>query len=274
VIWAADVPASSTFGLWSLVDPTAAGGKALWNTDKAKAKISPPLAAPTDYFDVTVNAMAGAISSGCAWAQSNSLSNDSVSVVQRRGDAFGSPLSHRRGHGRRVILQDGTSGSISGWGWAENGFGNFAPTSTSGDRDVHTIRAAADRRRLSRSDRAQPDLYTRTAPGAGKNDDTILGSTIAGRPAAAPPRQNRGSGPIGTVSINGMASYDAASGSSRSLATPAPSSARRTGYRLSAAARRRLDRRAADRHREHSVWARAGVWCANRWPPDPRTRSY
>jgi len=220
VIWAADVPASSLFGLWSLVDdPTAAGGKALWNTDKAKAKISPPLASPTDYFEVSVTAMAGVPYH--LWlrmrAQSNSLSNDSVSVqFSDAVDAFGSP-HYRIGEaaGAEVILQDGTAGSISGWGWAENGFGNFGSDIYYATTGTHTIRVQ------TRTDGAyvdqivlSPDAYTRTAPGADKNDSTILGSTISGAPGGGVPplpepwlRTD-----IGTVSINGVAGYDAATG--------------------------------------------------------------
>ena len=223
VIWAVDVPPSSVFGLWSPIDdPTAAGGKALWNTDKGKSKISPPLAEPLNYFEVTFTAMAGVPYH--LWlrmrAQSNSLSNDSVSVQFGDAvDAFGSPLYRiGGGSGAEVIQQDGTSGSISGWGWADNGFGNFGPDIYFVTTGTHTLRVQ------QRTDGAiidqivlSPDTYTRIPPGTGKNDDTILGSTISGAPGGgAPPLPEPWQRTdIGTVSINGLASYDDATGTFR-----------------------------------------------------------
>ena len=57
-----------------------------------------------------------------------------------------------------------------------------------------------------------PDTYTRTMPGLAKNDTTILASTISGAPGGiAPPLPDPWQrGDVGTVAINGMASYDAA----------------------------------------------------------------
>jgi hypothetical protein len=220
VIWAKDVPPSSVFGLWSfLSDPTAAGGIALWNPDKGKSKISPALAAPANYFEVTFTAMAGVPYH--LWirmrAQSNSLSNDSVSVqFSDAVDAFGSP-HYRIGEasGAEVIQQDGSSGSISGWGWAENGYGNFGPDIYFATTGTHTIRvqqrtdgAIVDQIVLS------PDFYTRTPPGALKNDATILGSTISGAAGGgAPPLPSPWlRTDVGTVGINGLASHDESTG--------------------------------------------------------------
>jgi phosphatidylserine/phosphatidylglycerophosphate/cardiolipin synthase-like enzyme len=220
VIWAADVPPSSVFGLWSFLnDPTAAGGKALWNADKGKSKISPALAAPVNYFDVTFTAMAGVPYH--LWirmrSQANTLSNDSVSVqFSDAVDPFGSP-HYRIGEasGAEVIQQDGTSGSISGWGWADNGFGNFGPDIYFATTGTHTIRVQ------QRTDGAiidqivlSPDAFTRTPPGALKNDSTILSSTISGAPGggAAPLPAPWLRSDVGTVAINGTASYDEATG--------------------------------------------------------------
>jgi len=223
VIWAADVPATGVVGLWSFLDdPTAAGGKALWNPDKGKSKISPPLAAPLNYFEATFTAMAGVPYH--LWirmrAQSNSLSNDSVSVQFGDAvDAFGSP-HYRIGEasGAEIVQQDGASGSISGWGWADNGFGNFGPDIYFQTTGTHTIRvqqrtdgAIVDQIVLS------PDLYTRTPPGALTNDATVLDSTISGAAGGSPPplpspwlRTD-----VGTVGINGLASLDETTGTFR-----------------------------------------------------------
>jgi phosphatidylserine/phosphatidylglycerophosphate/cardiolipin synthase-like enzyme len=218
VIWATDVQPTSVVGLWTfLTDPTAANGAALWNTDKGKSKVSPPLASPVSYFDATFHAVAGVPYH--LWvrirAQNNSISNDAVGVqFSDSVDAFGSPhYAIGTDTGTEVSLQDGTSGSISGWGWADNGFGNFGPDIYFATTGTHTIRiqprddgAIVDQIVLS------PDTYVRTAPGAAKNDWTILGSTVSGMPGGTPaplpdPWQRSD---IGTVAINGMATYDSA----------------------------------------------------------------
>jgi phosphatidylserine/phosphatidylglycerophosphate/cardiolipin synthase-like enzyme len=218
VIWAKDVPSTSVTGLWSFVaDPTAAGGYALWNTDKGKSKISPALASPVNFFEATFDAMAGVPYH--AWvrlrAQANSLNNDSVSAqFSDSVDAFGSAIN-RIGTpaGAEFVLQDGTSGSISGWGWTDNGFGNVGPDVYFATTGPHTIRiqqrtdgAVIDQIVLS------PDTYVRSAPGALKNDSTILGSTVSGAAGGgAPPLPSPWlRGDVGSVAINGIASYDAA----------------------------------------------------------------
>jgi regulation of enolase protein 1 (concanavalin A-like superfamily) len=189
----------------------------LWNPDKGKSKITPALAAPVNYFEATFTAMAGVPYH--LWirmrAQANSLSNDSVSAqFSDAVDAFGSP-HYRIGEaaGAEVVQQDGASGSISGWGWADNGFGNFGPDIYFATTGTHTIRvqqrtdgAIVDQIVLS------PDFYTRTPPGSLKNDATVLGSTISGAAGGGPPplpspwlRTD-----VGTVGINGLASFDEA----------------------------------------------------------------
>src|SRR5439155_4922136 len=90
--------------------------------------------------------------------------------------------------GAEFVLQDGTSGSISGWGWADNGFGNFGPDIYFATTGTHTIRIQVrtdgtilDQIVLS------PDTYVRVAPGAARNDTTILGSTVSGAPGGGEP---------------------------------------------------------------------------------------
>jgi regulation of enolase protein 1 (concanavalin A-like superfamily) len=219
VIWARDVQGQSVVGSWQFInDPTAAGAYALWNPDKGKSKITPALASPVSYFEATFTATAHVPYH--MWvrmrSQANSLNNDSVSAqFSDSTDAFGSP-TYRIGtpSGPEFILQDGASASISGWGWADNGFGNFGPDIYFETTGSHTIRVQVrtdgtilDQIVLS------PDSYTRVAPGGAKNDATILGSTISGLPGGgAPPLPDPWQrGDIGTVSINGIASYDAAS---------------------------------------------------------------
>ena len=220
VIRSGDVAPGSIVGAWQfLADPTAAGGTALWNPDKGKSKISPALAAPVSYFEAAFTATANVPYH--LWirmrSQANSLNNDSVSAQFGDSvDAFGSP-NYRIGtpSGAEVVLQDGASGSISGWGWADNGFGNFGPDIYFAATGTHTIRiqvrtdgSILDQIVLS------PDAYVRSSPGAAKNDTTILASTVSGAPGGgAPPLPDPWQrGDIGVVSINGTASMDAATG--------------------------------------------------------------
>src|SRR5260221_11706493 len=143
------------------------------------------------------------------------MKSDSVSAqFSDSVDAFGSP-NYRVGapSGAEFVLQDGTSGSISGWGWADNGFGNFGPDIYFAATGSHTIRiqvrtdgTIVDQIVLS------PDAFVRSSPGAAKNDTTILASTTSGAAGGtAPPLPDPWQrGDIGVVSINGMASFDAA----------------------------------------------------------------
>jgi hypothetical protein len=123
-------------------------------------------------------------------SQANSLNNDSVSAqFSDSVDAFGS-ANYRIGtpSGAEFVLQDGASGSLSGWGWADNGFGNFGPDIYFASTGSHTIRVQV------RTDGTivdqivvSPDTFVRASPGAATNDTTIL-------------------------SINGMASVDGGTG--------------------------------------------------------------
>ncbi len=60
VLWTANVAPSAITGNWqTLGDATAAGGEAMWNPDAGQAKISPALASPSNFFEMTFNAKAG-----------------------------------------------------------------------------------------------------------------------------------------------------------------------------------------------------------------------
>src|SRR5256885_8859196 len=191
VMWAAtDVAPGNVFGSWQVMaDTTAAGRQALWNPDHGQSKIPPPLAAPANYFETTFTALAG--TGYHLWlrlkAQGNSTANNSVSVqFDDAIDQFGSPL-YRIGdtQGAEIALTD-PSGTLSGWGWEDNGF-NGAPATL-----VYFSSTGQHRLRIQqRSDGAfvdqivlSPDAFLTSPPGGTKNDATIYGSTIDG---AAPP---------------------------------------------------------------------------------------
>jgi len=118
VIWAKDVPGSSVVGLWTFIgDPTAAGGYALWNTDKGKSKISTALASPSISRGDVRTRMAGVpYHMWVRLARSQLAQYDSVTPSQRFGRRFGS-ATNRIGTaaGAEFVLQGCTSGSISGW---------------------------------------------------------------------------------------------------------------------------------------------------------------
>lgn len=219
VIWASDVQPADVYGRWSpIADPTAAGGVALWNPDKANATIAPALAAPASYFEAAFDAMKGVPYH--IWirlrAQANSLSNNSVHVqFSDSVDPFGT-ASYRIGTAAsQEILLQGTT--LAGWGWADNStatkFGSDIYFAATGP---HTIRVqqrtdgpTIDEIVLS------PDTYIRTAPGAARMDGTVLASTLSGVPAPARPTLAdpwRGAD-IGVVGINGLAGSEPASGS-------------------------------------------------------------
>jgi len=217
VIWAADVPPAAIGGRWTAIaDATAAGGVALWNADKGNAKISPPLAAPVNYFEATFDALSGVPYH--IWirmrAQSNSLSNNSVSVQFNDSvDPFGT-ATYRIGStsGVELLLTD-PSGALSGWGWTDNSGATFGADIYFAASGTHTLRvqqradgAVVDQIVLS------PDRYVRVSPGVRKYDLTQLASTVSGlAPAAriALPDPWR-SQDIGVVGINGFASADPA----------------------------------------------------------------
>ena len=219
VIWAGDVRPTALTGLWQFTtDPTAAGGQALLNPDKGKATISPPLAAPLNYFEVSFDAVAGVPYH--LWirlrASNNSLSNDSVTAQFSDSlDVFSTPVYQvGSSSGAGVILHDGSAGTLSGWGWADNGFGTMGPDIYFATTGLHTLRiqqradgAVIDQIVLS------PDTWIRSAPGASKNDSTWLPSTISG---SAPPARTIldpwQTATVGTVGISGVASLDTASG--------------------------------------------------------------
>jgi phosphatidylserine/phosphatidylglycerophosphate/cardiolipin synthase-like enzyme len=216
-IWASDVPPASLVGMWQFVsDPTAVGGTALLNPDKGKATVTPALAAPANYFDVEFDAMAGVPYH--LWIRmrsyNNSTSNDSVSVQFSDSlDHLGTPV-YRIGSpsGAEVILRDGAAGTLSGWGWADNGYGVVGPDVYFATTGRHTLRVQ------TRADGAvidqivlSPHAFIRSAPGSGKNDQSMYASTVSG----ATPQPTNIEMPwqiatLGTVGINGILRRDVA----------------------------------------------------------------
>jgi putative Ig domain-containing protein len=178
VLYASD--ASKIAGTWSLVaDAAAAGGSRIWNQDKAAAKITTPIANPVNYFEITFQAEAGVPyhlwvrgkADASAWA------NDSV-YVQYSGslDATGA-AAYRIGttSARTVSIEQGTNAGLSGWGWSDDAWDALADSITFATSGTQTIRVQVREDGLSIDQIVlSAGTYQMTAPGAAKNDTTIL----------------------------------------------------------------------------------------------------
>jgi len=169
-------------GAWQLTpDAAAANGAAMANPDAGAAKITTAFAAPANYVEYTFQAEAG--KDYRLWmrgrAQNDYWANDSV-YVQFSGsvDASGAPTSRIGTTSSYVVnLEDAAGAGVSGWGWQDDGYGagvlgplvRFATTGTQTIR----IQVREDGYRFDQIV-LSGEKYLTTAPGALKNDTTIL----------------------------------------------------------------------------------------------------
>ena len=169
-------------GTWRVVsDTTAAGGQRLEQPEAGAAAIDPPLANPTHYVEFSVNVvpdtnyrmwlrLKGAGNSGYSdsvWVQTADTVDASDTPVFRIGTTSAT----------RVNLQDCTGCSIAGWGWQDNGFGTgtLGPLLRFATGGAQTIRIQAREDGVSIDQVVlSPATYLNRAPGALKNDTTIL----------------------------------------------------------------------------------------------------
>jgi hypothetical protein len=115
-------------GNWTVVaDTTAAGGAAIRNPDAGAPKITTALAQPSDYFELTFNAVAGVPYR--LWlhgrADNDYWGNDSV-YVQFSGTVTSAGADvYRIGTtaATYVSLEECNGCGISGWKWQDNGYG-------------------------------------------------------------------------------------------------------------------------------------------------------
>ena len=173
--------ASAKVGAWSLVnDTTAADGVRLANPDAGQAKLVTPLAAPSNYFELTFTVEAGRAYH--LWirgkAQNNSWTNDSVFVQFSGSTTSTGSAIYRIGTTSAMMysLEEDSGAGESGWGWQDNGYGlgvlgdNVYFTGTQ-----QTIRVQAREDGLSIDQIVlSPVAYLANAPGVAKNDATIL----------------------------------------------------------------------------------------------------
>jgi PKD repeat protein len=195
--------ASTRVGDWSVVtDPTAAGGRAIWNRDVGRPKINSPVALPGHYFEMTFHAVAGRPYR--LWvrgrAENNSPYNDSVFVqFSSTVGSNGAPV-FRIGttDATTINLEDCLGCGVQGWGWQDNGWGvgvmgplvNFSNTGLQRLRvQVREDGLLLDQIVLS------PELYLETSPGALRNDSTVL-TESSGLPAPTITGVTPGFGPV------------------------------------------------------------------------------
>ena len=123
-------------------------GAALANPDFAQAKITPALADPVNEFEMTFSAVAN--TPYHLWvrirAQGNSMRNDSVHVqfsdsVTSTG---GATMQIASTSSAEIVLQNGDADtSLSGWGWADNGWNTLGPNIYFRTSGPHTAAGAA-----------------------------------------------------------------------------------------------------------------------------------
>jgi phosphatidylserine/phosphatidylglycerophosphate/cardiolipin synthase-like enzyme len=194
VLWTANIPPDGVRGDWTrIVDPTAAGGAALHNPNRTRAKIAPALTGPANYFEASFQAMSGVAYH--VWirmrAESNSTSNDSIHVQFSDAlDSLGNPVARiGTSSSFEPVLQDGPNGvAPQGWGWTDNGWDGLGPQIFFAATGTHTIRIQQredgpiiDQIVLS------PREFVVDAPGPHTNDSTILPENAGGEPPPPPP---------------------------------------------------------------------------------------
>jgi hypothetical protein len=178
-------PASEAqiIGGWTIVaDTSAAGGARLQNTDLTAPKLTEALADPANAFDLSFTAVAGIPYR--LWirgkAHGNHYNNDSV-FVQFDGTvtAAGDPV-WRIGtrSATTVVIEDCSGCGLQGWGWADNGYAIVGPPLYFGSSGPQRIRVQVREDGLGIDQIViSPSHYLDTAPGATRNDTTILPMT-------------------------------------------------------------------------------------------------
>jgi hypothetical protein len=151
--------------------------------DAGVAKITAPLANPTNYFEVTFNAQAN--TPYRLWfrgrAQADSYANDSF-YVQFSGSvtSTGTPVNRiQTTEAVPMVLEDCGGCGVAGWGWQDDGYGTgvLGPLMyfTAGPQ-IMRIQGREDGIEIDQFV-LSPDIYLTSAPGATKNDTTILTKT-------------------------------------------------------------------------------------------------
>jgi regulation of enolase protein 1 (concanavalin A-like superfamily) len=172
-------------GEWTIQQATgAAGGWMVRDPDQGAAKVTTPAGDPPNYFELEFLAEANVPYH--LWmrmkADNDSYQNDSVWVQFSDSVDTGGHSVWRIGStdATGVVLEDCSGCGEQGWGWNDNGYGTAATPVMFATSGWHTIRIqqredgiAFDQIVLSN------DRWANTAPGANKNDTTILAQSFA-----------------------------------------------------------------------------------------------
>jgi len=172
--------ASRVSGAWSLVaDATAAGGKRMSNPDAGAAKLTTPLASPSNYFELTFQADAGVAYH--LWmrgkAVNNYWGNDSVYVQYSDSVTSAGAATARIGStsAQTFSVENGVNAGLAGWGWNDDAYEGLGGSIYFATTGTHTVRVQVREDGISLDQIVlSPSAYLTTAPGAAKNDTTIL----------------------------------------------------------------------------------------------------
>ena len=176
-------PSLELGGAWRVeADATAADGFKVRHPNAGAAKILVAPVNPTNYFDLTFNALAGRPYR--IWvrgkADSNAWANDSVFVQFDGSVDSNNAAMWRMGttSAAELSLEDCNGCGVAGWGWQDNGWASLGPVVYFAADGPQTIRIqtredgfAIDHIVLSSG------TYLTASPGALKNDTTILPPT-------------------------------------------------------------------------------------------------
>ncbi|HEX6972967.1 MAG TPA: alkaline phosphatase family protein, partial [Vicinamibacterales bacterium] len=120
--------ATRTSGLFRIdPDSTAAGGSSEHHPDAGAAKVATPLAAPSNYFELTFNADAG--KAYRLWirgkAERDYWGNDSAYLQFSQAVTSSGAPAYRIGttSAAAFVLEDCSGCALSGWGWNDHGYG-------------------------------------------------------------------------------------------------------------------------------------------------------
>jgi hypothetical protein len=177
--------ATSTAGQFRVeADSSAAGGATEHQPDFATPKITTPVAAPANYFDLTFNADAG--TAYRVWirarADGNSYMNDSVYLQFSNSVTDTGAQTYRIGttSATAFVLEDCSGCAISGWGWTDNGYGLnvLGPLVYFDKSGPQTLRVQAREDGISIDQIVlSAATYLTKAPGAVRADATIVPKT-------------------------------------------------------------------------------------------------
>jgi hypothetical protein len=165
---------------WQRVsDSSAADGTAVDNADRGAAKIASAASSPSSYVEASFRAAAGVPYR--VWirmrAGANSWSNDSIYMQFSGSTTSSGSATNRIGttQALTMVLEDGSGAGVSGWGWADAGYGTLAGPVYFNTDSVQKIRIQ-QREDGVRIDQIviSSDQYYSGAPGGVVGDATIV----------------------------------------------------------------------------------------------------